>query len=77
MPLRWSRTGKSFTNKMNTKIIFYVLASFLGTTLLAYFLYLTLALARNIQSITDDPSLKIPEVASFNLDKFQELKVPK
>lgn len=62
---------------MNKKIIFYITGGLLTLLLVIYVGTLFGTLASKMSVISQTGATDVPPVASFNLEKFKELKINK
>lgn len=67
--------GRCFINSMNRKIIFYIVGGLLALLLLIYAGTLLNTLVKKMAVISQTGLPNIPQVASFNFEKFETLKI--
>lgn len=59
---------------MSKNILFYIGGAVIGILLMIYVIYLLNFLLQKMSAISGTDALKAPEIASFNLEKFGEIK---
>ena len=59
---------------MSKNILFYIGGAVIGLLLMVYVIYLLNFLLQKMSAISGTDALKTPEIASFNLEKFGEIK---
>lgn len=62
---------------MRRPIIYYLIGGVLSVALIAYLVYSGIFLVTNISAVSDKSLPKAKEIANFNLEKFEALKVSK
>ena len=58
-------------------LIFYISSALLSLALIIYVIYIINVLVAQVSVISCNDLLKVPEIATFNLEKFNELKIAK
>ena len=58
-------------------LIFYISSALLSLALIIYVIYIINVLAAQVSIISNNDLLKVPEIVTFNLEKFNELKIAK
>ena len=59
---------------MSKNILFYIGGAAIGLLMMVYVIYLLNFLLQKMSAISGTDALKTPEIASFNLEKFGEIK---
>lgn len=60
---------------INKGILFKIAGGILVVLLAAYTFYLLMVLLNGVSEISGNNLLKAPDIANFNLEKFEELKL--
>lgn len=60
---------------MRKPTIYYLIGGVLSIALIAYLVYFGIFLVTNISAVSDKSLPKIKEIANFNLEKFEALKI--
>ncbi len=69
-------TAKFFINNMSKhSLIFYISSALLSIALFIYLIYIINVLVAQVAVMSNNDLLKVPEIATFNLEKFNELKI--
>ncbi len=62
---------------MGKQIIYYLIGGLLAALLLVYSAYYVIFLIARVSAVSEKILPKTPEVVTFNLEKFNELKIPR
>ena len=60
---------------MNKNIIFYIVGGLLSVLLIVYVVYLFNLLVSQISVVSGTSLLEVPEIATYNFEKFKQLKI--
>lgn len=60
---------------MNKPLIYYLIGGALSAALVVYLVYSGMFLITNISAVSDKSLPKAQEIANFNLEKFEALKI--
>ena len=60
---------------MNKPFIYYLVGGMLSAALIVYLIYSGIFLVTNISAVSDKSLPKAKEIANFNLEKFEALKI--
>ncbi len=59
---------------MKKSLLFYISGGVMAVVLLSYVIYLANLAVRNISVVSDSGLLNPPEIATYNFEKFKQIK---